>query len=316
MLLLAPVLLFVAIAATISIFGYRHYVRPAQLLDQLTTTTSDAIPQPLALSERKAGQKFSIARWFEPVGRLIPISPQDAGMVRQELTAAGIRSSSAVAVLYGIKIVLAGALLLVAVLTRDHLPHNPLLRMLAPLAGGGLGYSLPGFALGRIVSRRCEQIRFALPDVLDLLVVCSEAGCGLDQSIVNVARELKTVHPAVADELALVNMEIMAGKSRADALRNFGRRTGEDEVKKLVAILVQTDRFGTSVSEALRTQSDFLRIRRRQEAEERAGKVGVKLVFPIFFFCLPSLLVVTAGPGMLQLFQNLFPLMNGMHQSG
>jgi len=108
-------------------------------------------------------------------------------------------------------------------------------------------------------------------------------------------------------------MEIMAGKGRADALRNFGRRTGEDEVKKLTAILIQTDRFGTSVSDALRTQADFLRIRRRQEAEERAGKVGVKLVFPIFFFCLPSLLVVTAGPGMLQLFQNLFPMMNKLH---
>jgi tight adherence protein C len=165
-----------------------------------------------------------------------------------------------------------------------------------------------------LVKRRREKIRFSLPDVLDLLVVCSEAGCGLDQAIVNVSRELKTVHPPVADELALVNMEIMAGKSRADALRNFGRRTGEDEVKKLVAILVQTDRFGTSVSEALRTQSDFLRIRRRQEAEERAGKVGVKLVFPIFFFCLPSLLVVTAGPGMLQLFHNLFPAMSSIGQ--
>lgn len=156
-------------------------------------------------------------------------------------------------------------------------------------------------------------MRFALPDVLDLLVVCSEAGCGLDQAILNVSRELKTVHPAIAEELTMVNMEIMAGKSRADALRNLGRRTGEDELKKLTAVLIQTDRFGTSVSEALRTQSDFLRIRRRQEAEERAGKVGVKLVFPIFFFCLPSLLVVTAGPGMVQLCQNLFPLMKTFH---
>jgi tight adherence protein C len=181
------------------------------------------------------------------------------------------------------------------------------------VASAGMGYFLPAFFLGRLVKRRREQIRFALPDVLDLLVVCSEAGCGLDQSMVNVCRELKVVHPAIAEELSFVNMEIMAGKGRADALRNFGRRTGEDEVKKLTAILIQTDRFGTSVSDALRTQSDFLRIRRRQEAEERAGKVGVKLVFPIFFFCLPSLLVVTAGPGMLQLFNNLFPMMKQMH---
>ncbi len=141
------------------------------------------------------------------------------------------------------------------------------------------------------------------------MVICSEAGCGLDQAIVNVSRDLKTVHPAIAEELSMVNMEIMAGKSRADALRNLGKRCGEEEVKKLVAILIQTDRFGTSVSEALRTQSEFMRSRRRQEAEERAGKVGVKLVFPIFFFCLPALMIVTAGPGMLMLFKNVFPMM-------
>ena len=105
----------------------------------------------------------------------------------------------------------------------------------------------------------------------------------------------------------MVNMEIMAGKSRAEALRNLAKRTGEDEMRKLVAILIQTDRFGTSIAEALRTQSDYLRVRRRQQAEERAGKVGVKLVFPIFFFCLPSLLVVTAGPGILALLHNLGP---------
>jgi tight adherence protein C len=123
----------------------------------------------------------------------------------------------------------------------------------------------------------------------------------LDQAIVNVSRELKSVHPAMSEELSIVNMEIMAGTSRIDGLRNLAKRCAEEEIKKLVALLVQTDRFGTSISDSLRTQSDYLRIRRRQEAEERAGKVGVKLVFPIFFFCLPSLLIVTAGPGILTL---------------
>jgi tight adherence protein C len=201
----------------------------------------------------------------------------------------------------------------VALVFRDRL-QNPMLRLIFPVASGGIGYLLPAFVLGRLVSRRHEKIRLSLPDVLDLLVISTEAGCGLDQSIVNVSRELKKVHPAVSEELSLVNMEIMAGKSRAEAMRNFARRTGEEEVKKLVAILIQTDRFGTSVADALRTQSEFLRIRRRQEAEERAGKVGVKLVFPIFFFCLPSLLVVTAGPGILQLFHNLFPALKGIAQ--
>ncbi|HEX3683908.1 MAG TPA: type II secretion system F family protein [Bryobacteraceae bacterium] len=311
--ILLCLVLFLLISATVFVFGYLQYVKPSRLLDQLANTTSDAIPAPLTLTERKPKRGFSFSGLLQPVGNLLPVSPQDAATIKRELTAAGIRSNSAVTALYGSKIVLAALFLLVGVFFRDHMPP-PLLRILGPVACAGLGYCIPSFVLGRMVARRREQIRFSLPDVLDLLVVCSEAGCGLDQSIVNVSRELKTVHPPVAEELSLVNMEIMAGKSRSDALRNFGRRTGEDEVKKLVAILVQTDRFGTSVSEALRTQSDFLRIRRRQEAEERAGKVGVKLIFPIFFFCLPSLLVVTAGPGMLQLFHNLLPAMSGMGQ--
>jgi tight adherence protein C len=182
---------------------------------------------------------------------------------------------------------------------------NPILRLICPIAGAGIGYSLPSFLLNRRIEKRQTDIRLALPDVLDLLVICTEAGCGMDQALVNVARELKSAHPAVSEELTIVNMEIMAGTTRAEALRSFGKRVGEDEIKKLVAMLIQTDRFGTSVADALRTQSDYLRIKRRQEAEERAGKVGVKLVFPIFFFCLPSLLVVTAGSGILQLVHNL-----------
>ena len=113
--------------------------------------------------------------------------------------------------------------------------------------------------------------------------------------------------------MSLVNLEMRAGKRRSEALRNLGERTGEPELKKLIAILVQNDRFGTSMAESLRTHSDFLRVRRRQEAEERAGKVGVKLVFPIFFFILPSMLVVAAGPGLLQVFKNLFPMMRNFH---
>jgi tight adherence protein C len=302
-------LLFIVLAGIVSAFGYHHYVKPTRLIDQLTTTTSDVIPSPF---EKDSKPKLSFAQVLEPIGNMLPVSPQDALATKQELISAGLRSRSAVPVYYGAKIVLAIGMVILGLTFRDRV-HNRILSIVLPVASAGMGYFLPSLILGRLVKRRREQIRFALPDVLDLLVVCSEAGCGLDQSMVNVCRELKVVHPAVAEELSFVNMEIMAGKGRADALRNFGRRTGEDEVKKLTAILIQTDRFGTSVSDALRTQSDFLRIRRRQEAEERAGKVGVKLVFPIFFFCLPSLLVVTAGPGMLQLFNNLFPMMNRMH---
>src|SRR5437868_14528249 len=117
----------------------------------------------------------------------------------------------------------------------------------------------------------------------------------------------------ISEELWLVNLEMRAGKRRCEALRNLGDRTGEPELKKLIAILVQNDRFGTSMAESLRAHSDFLRVRRRQEAEERAAKVGVKLVFPIFFFILPSMLVVSAGPGLFEIFQDLFPMMKQIH---
>ncbi len=308
MYLLVPLALFLLITAAISYFGYVHYVRPSRMLDQLAHTGSDSIA--VSLRARKQKREFSFSQLLEPLGNLLPVSPQDAVLSKQELFSAGFRTSSAVPVYYGAKIVLATALVMLAVMFRDHL-ENPLLRLVLPVAGGGIGFLVPSFVLGRLVGRRHEKIRLSLPDVLDLLVICTEAGCGLDQAIVNVSRELKVVHPAVSEDLSIVNMEIMAGKSRAEALRNLAKRTGEDEMRKLVAILIQTDRFGTSIAEALRTQSDYLRIRRRQQAEERAGKVGVKLVFPIFFFCLPSLLVVTAGPGILALLHGLGPAMGG-----
>jgi tight adherence protein C len=300
MLIFLVALLLILVAGVITAFGYFYYVKPARMLDQLAASSSVN-----AFGEtRRAERSATIAKLLGPLGNLLPVSAQDASVLRQDLLAAGIRDANAVHMVYGAKLLLSAVLLAAALAVRGHL-DNPLLRVVLPVAGGGIGYLLPGFVIGSMVKRRNEQIRLALPDVLDLLVICTEAGCGLDQAIVNVSRELKYVHPAISDELALVNMEIMAGKSRSEALRNFARRVGEEELKKIVAILIQTDRFGTSVADALRTQSDYLRIRRRQEAEERAGKVGVKLVFPIFFFCLPSLLVVTAGPGILQLVHNL-----------
>jgi tight adherence protein C len=306
MLLILPFVLFLLIAGVICVFGFHFYVKPSRLLDQLRSSSD---PVSAAMRARQKDREFSLARLFEPIGKLLPVSPQTAGILKKDLIAAGIRNPSAIPILYGIKMVVALAFLALALAGRSHL-DSPIGRIMFPIAGTGLGYFLPSLVLGRLIKRRNMQIRLALPDVLDLLVICTEAGCGLDQALVNVSRELKNVHPAVSEELALLNMEIMAGKSRADAMRNFAKRVEEDEVKKLMAILIQTDRFGTSVSDALRTQSDYLRIRRRQEAEEKAGKVGVKLVFPIFFFCLPALLVVTAGSGFLQLFHNI-GAMNG-----
>ena len=151
-----------------------------------------------------------------------------------------------------------------------------------------------------------------MPDALDLLVIAVESGLGLDQALVSVTRELRTTHKDVTDEFSLVALEMRAGKRRIDALNNLSSRTGEPEVRKLVAVLVQTDRFGTSISDALRTHADFMRVSRRLAAEERAGKLGVKLTFPIFFFILPSLALVVAGPGLLQVARVLLPTLNNV----
>jgi tight adherence protein C len=297
------ILLFAVLLLATGGFGYYYYVKPARLLDQLKNATEVRVPH--AIRRRNGGTR--VAGILKRVGDLLPVSPQDAKIVKHDMIAAGIRSDNATQTFYGIKILLSVLGLIAGLVAREHFAGGMAKTML-PLAGGGLGFLLPGFMLSKLINRRNESIRLALPDVLDLLVVCTEAGCGLDQAMVNVSRELKLAHPAMSEELAIVNMEIMAGTSRAEALRHLGKRCEEDEIKKLVALLVQTDRFGTSISDSLRTQSDYLRIRRRQEAEERAGKVGVKLVFPIFFFCMPSLLVVTAGPGVLTLIHDMASL--------
>jgi tight adherence protein C len=151
-----------------------------------------------------------------------------------------------------------------------------------------------------------------MPNALDLLVVCVESGLGLDQAILQVAKELEHAHPEITEEFALVNYELKAGKRRVEALRNLADRTAVDELKKLVAVLIQADRFGTGVAASLRGHADFMRVQARQVAEEKAAKLGVKLVFPIFFCILPSLFVVTVGPVLVRIFRELLPMMENM----
>ena len=300
--------LFAIIAAA----GYLRYAKPVNMLDQLTKSTAVEIPTAGAngLEETPAA---AFARVLEQLGRVLPYSPADLALKRRELVAAGFRKGYAAQAFIGIKLLVCVLFLLAGLLFRSYIDAQALNRILIPVAFAVAGYLVPGWALHTIVKKRREAIRLALPDVLDLLVISTEAGCALDKAMVNITREFKTFHPVISEELALVNMEMLAGRSRIDALRNFATRTGEEELKKLVAILVQTDRFGTSIAEALRTQSEAMRVQRRHAAEERAGKVGVKLVFPIFFFCMPALVVVVAGPGMLQLFKNLLPALGSLN---
>jgi tight adherence protein C len=305
------VLLFLFLFALIGIFGHKHYVRPTRIVEQLGGRAEHegyAVHIPGA-----AEPPSSFTKLLGSIGSLFPVSPLEGDFTRRMLQSAGYRRDFSTAAFYGIRAMSVALCVVLAILLRDRITENPVLRIVLIGVGGAIGFYGPGLALEQLIKRRRLRIRRALPDVLDLLVVCTEAGCALDLAILKVSEELAPVHPDICEELSLISLEMLAGKARMEALRNFATRTGDPEAKKLVAVLVQTDKFGTSVSDALRTQSDFLRTRRRQESEEKAGKVGVKLVFPIFFFCLPSLFIVTAGPGILQLIKNLFPMMKEFH---
>lgn len=307
MAILIAIAFFAALMGAISYFGYRRYVRPARVYEQLGGHATFTMPTVDRITEdEEPGLPVMIA---QTIGEKVPVSPEDMIATRRDLVAAGFKSDAALPVYSGIRVICTAVLLLVAFIFRGDMVANQVLRMVIVVAAGFAGWFGPSFVLDFLVDSRREKLRLSLPDALDLMVVSVEAGLGLDQAIQYVSRELAVTHPDLSGELDLVNLEIRAGKRRADALRNLAERTGEPEIRKLVAMLIQTDRFGTSIAESLRTHSDFMRTRRRQEAEERANKVGVKLVFPIFFLILPSMLVVAAGPGLLQVFKYLFPMM-------
>ena len=297
--------LFVLLMGVISIYGYRAYVRPGRIYDRVGGVAEAAVEsETVSVKPRDI-----VVRVFEQIGEQIPLSPSDQTVTKKELVMAGFRSEGAIRIFFGVKVLFCIVMFFFALMIHRHVTDNPVLRIVFLIAGTGLGYYAPGIYLEKLVQKRQMQLRMSLPDALDMMVVSVEAGLGLDQALQYVAREIEQNHPELSDEFGLVGLEMRAGKRRSEALRNLADRTGEEELRKLVAILIQTDRFGTSMGESLRTHSDFMRLRRKQEAEERAAKVGVKLVFPIFLFILPSMMIVAVGPAMLRLFQDLFPMM-------
>ncbi len=174
----------------------------------------------------------------------------------------------------------------------------------------GVAYVAPRFVLKRMISLRQLAIKLGLPDALDLAVICMEAGLSIDQSMVRVASELQPVHPHLSDELRLMNLELRAGKPRVEAFRNLAGRSGVDDVRALSAVLVQTDRFGTSIGQALRTHADSLRTERRQRAEEMAAKTGIKMTPVLALFIFPTVLIVVLGPVAVSLWTNIIPMMS------
>jgi len=224
----------------------------------------------------------------------VPKSPKELGRLRRRLARAGYTSITAVLIYTAASIITPIALALAA-LSLVGVSKGWILALIA----AAIGYLLPGLVLGRLTERRKREIRDGLPDALDLFIVCVEAGCGLDQAIVKATDELGLTYPALAYELRLITTEIRAGKPRVEAFKNFAARTLVDDVQSLVALLVQTDKFGTSIAQALRIHAETSRTKRRQDAEERAGKIGVKLVFPLVLFLFPALYIVILGPAVI-----------------
>jgi tight adherence protein C len=176
------------------------------------------------------------------------------------------------------------------------------------LVAGIVGFLLPDFVLRRKIRKRQEEITDALPDALDLLVVCVEAGLGLNAAFIKITEEFKLSSPALSEEFDIVNREMVAGKPRQEALRALTERTGVEDVKSLVAMLIQTEKLGTSLAQSLRVHSDSLRMRRRQKAEEAAAKTTIKLVFPLVFLMFPALFIVILGPGVIHIINVLYPV--------
>lgn len=255
-------------------------------------------------AEREEKPRFqAVVGALKRLGDRAPRSPKEMGNLRLRLVQAGYRRDEALTIFFGIRV--AFALLLFA-LFASSLILKP--NLMLALGGLGLGYILPGMVLARMAKRRSHRIRLSLADMLDLLVVSVEAGLGLDQALTRVGTELSFAYPELADELRLINLELRAGKPRPEALRNLADRTGVDDLSSLVTMLIQTDKFGTSVAQSLRVYSETLRTKRRQRAEEAAAKTGVKMVFPLVICIFPAIWIVTIGPAAIRFVQVLMPM--------
>lgn len=299
-------LIFLCIAVVASLTGMRIYVRPKEAMDRVSGTI------PAHHETQPAHPSLVFHDLVNRLGTIIPASPKDVTVMQRRLIRAGYRGPNALKALYGAKALF--AILLPALVALVFLHVSADLTHKAEALGAALiaGFFGPNQWVQRAGKRRQKQIHRGLANALDLLVVCVESGLGLDQAIVQVAKELEHAHPEISEEFTMVSLELKAGKRRVEALRNLAERTAVEDLKKLVAVLIQADKFGTGVAQSLRQHAEYMRVQARQIAEEKAAKLGVKLVFPIFFCILPSLFVVAVGPVVIRIMRELLPMMNNM----
>ena len=292
------IVIFVTVVLAVFAFG-AALVTPGSVLGARLRALAGQQARPV---ENKPAIRERVEQALEPIGKAIPLSPADVSRTRRWLIQGGYRDAIHVNYYFGARLLLA-AIGFGAVALFTGFSNLPLL-----IGVGGLGFILPRFILKRMIKDRQNRIRIGLPDALDLTVICVEAGLALDQALMRVGQDLHHAHPDLSDEFHLVNLEMRAGKPRSEALRNLVERTGVDDIRSLVGTLIQTDRFGTSVAQALRVHSDSLRTERRQRAEEQAAKTTIKMVPPLVIFILPSIIFVTIGPAVIQLIRQLSPV--------
>jgi len=296
MIWLLTALTFLATVAVVMVVVYGLAPRKADIAGRLAQISGVAAP----VDETKFAQKQAdkVRETLADLGKILPAqSTQSTSKNKLLIIRAGYRNPDAILMIRGLKIVFPIAVVATVLFTGIY-RSNPY--MFLPLALL-VGYLAPDFWLTWKVRRRQHRLRRSLPDALDLMVICVEAGLGLDQALLKVAQELRITHRELSDEFQLVNLEMRIGKTRIEALHELGRRTGLDDIKSLVAMSVQTERFGTSIAQSLRVYSDDMRIRRRQRAEEMSAKTTVKMVPPLVFFIFPALMVVILGPAIITL---------------
>ena len=307
MLILILVLIAVSAAAGVLFLVEVVPGRQAALSRRLDELEQARAGVPEVLRRRGRGlQAERLAGIIETLGQgRVDRGYKDVSGLRLRLMQAGYPNASAVPIFLGVRIFLP-VVLIVASLVVLQLAGFPIAGSLLITAWFGiLGYVAPSLRVSIRRKARMKQMQKALPDALDMLVVCVEAGLGLNQALVRVSEEIDRISPVLSEQLSLVNLEIRAGTARDEALRNLGDRTGLDDIKSLVAMLIQTDRFGTSIAQALRVHAESLRTKRRQRAEEAAAKTTIKLVFPLVLFIFPAMFVVILGPAVLQILQAL-----------
>jgi tight adherence protein C len=294
--LILTIIVFVTVVLVVFAFGAAAVTPTSVLGARLRALGGQATIAPEKPTVR---MKERIGQALDPLSKAIPLSPSDVSRTRAWLIQAGLREPRHASYYFGSRIML-GVLGLAGVIVFSGMGSVPLLVCIP-----ALGFFIPRFFLKRMIKERQRRIRIALPDALDLTVICVEAGLALDQALMRVGQDLHHAHPDLSDEFHLVNLEMRAGKPRAEALRNMVDRTGVDDIRSLVGTLIQTDRFGTSIAQALRVHSDSLRTARRQRAEEQAAKTTIKMVPPLVIFILVPFLFVTVGPALIQAYRSL-----------